>query len=159
FEITPENAVGISQIAQSVLERYSVAERTQVLAGVFLEDMLELIMEKNGNPGRIGNPGDTVNTGDTGNGGKTGSEGKPGNTGKHRRPGRRLRAECTLIVDPSGVRVILRDSGVIFDITDDDAIASSFRQYVVANMMAAQENKAYLVTTGYNRTELFFSQS
>ena len=66
-----------------------------------------------------------------------------------------LRAECTIIVEPSGVRLIMRDSGIIFDITDEDALPDSFQQYVVANLMAVQENKAYLTTTGYNRIELF----
>ena len=67
-----------------------------------------------------------------------------------------LRAECTIITEEDGVRVILRDSGVIFDITDTDARADSFRQYIVSNLMLNQDRKLYLTTTGYNRNELFF---
>lgn len=65
-------------------------------------------------------------------------------------------AECTILVEPEGVRMILRDSGRLFDITEADARADSFRQYVVAALMLAHEYKAYLITTGYNRNELFF---
>ncbi len=45
---------------------------------------------------------------------------------------------------------------MIFDITDEDALADSFRQYVVANMMVNLKTKAYVTTIGYNRNELFF---
>lgn len=68
-----------------------------------------------------------------------------------------LHAECTIIAEPDGVRLILRDSGTVFDATDEDAFPDSFRQYVVANLMSVQENKAYLTTTGYNRNELYFA--
>ena len=53
------------------------------------------------------------------------------------------------------VRMILRDSGILFDVTDAD----SLRQYVVARMMVAHDKKAYLTTTGYNRIELFFTKN
>ena len=72
-------------------------------------------------------------------------------------PGKRVFAECTIMVEEEGVRLILRDSGKIFDITDTDTLPDSFREYVVANLMiAAQEYKSYITTTGYNRNELFF---
>ena len=70
-----------------------------------------------------------------------------------------LYAECTLIIEPDGVRLILRDSGVIFNITDSDAKVNSFRQFIVSSLMIALEHKAYMTTTGYNRIELFFSFS
>ena len=53
------------------------------------------------------------------------------------------------------MRMILRDSGILFDVTDAD----SLRQYVVARMMVAHDKKAYLTTTGYNRIELFFTKN
>ena len=67
-----------------------------------------------------------------------------------------LKAECTIIAETGGVRLILRDSGVIFDVTQEDALPDPLRQYVVANMMQKQEHKAYLITTGYNLNEMFF---
>ena len=64
--------------------------------------------------------------------------------------------ECTLILEEEDVRMILRDTGLIFDLTDDDALPDSFRQYVVANMTSVLDNKVHLVTTGYNRHEFVF---
>ena len=109
----------MSQTADEVLSSFSVSKRTRLLAGVFIEDILMLVLEKN--------------------------EGK-----------KDLRAECTIIAESAGIRIILRDSGVVFDVTDEDALPDSFRQFVIANMMTIQENKAYITTTGYNRNELFF---
>ena len=77
---------------------------------------------------------------------------------KNREHGERLFAECTLIMEEEGARLILRDTGIIFDITDEDAAVDSFLQYTVANMMQAIDYKAYVVTTGYNRNELFFEE-
>lgn len=67
-----------------------------------------------------------------------------------------IRAECTVIREDDGLRLIFRDSGVIFDITDADTAVDSFRQYVIANLMIKQEEKLYMTTTGYNRSEFFF---
>ena len=67
-----------------------------------------------------------------------------------------LRAECTIIREDDGVRLIVRDSGVIFDITDSDGDINTFRQYIVSNLMLNQDRKLYMTTTGYNRNELFF---
>ena len=53
--------------------------------------------------------------------------------------------------------MILRDSGQIFNLAEEDALPASFRQYVVANMISVLESKAYLVNTGYNRHEFVFS--
>ena len=58
----------------------------------------------------------------------------------------------------SGVQLIIRDSGKSFDITNGDERVTSFRQYVISNLMTAQENKAYILTTEYNRIELLFGK-
>ena len=122
FEVNPKNAVEMSRTVNAQLQAFSVIERIRMLASVFIEDMLMLILEKN--PDR-----------------------------------KKLEAECTIIIEPDGVRLILRDSGVIFDITDEDALADSFRRYVAANLMANLKTKAYITTIGYNRNELFFPES
>ena len=67
-------------------------------------------------------------------------------------------AECTLILEEGNVRLILRDLGKIFDITDEEARPDSFRQYLVANMISVLEIKTFLVTTGYNRSEFVFTK-
>ena len=68
---------------------------------------------------------------------------------------KKLFAECTILSEPAGMRMILRDSGILFDVTDADSLPVSLRQYVVARMMVVHDKKAYLTTTGYNRIELF----
>ncbi len=65
-------------------------------------------------------------------------------------PGKKILAECTTDLNDD-VCLILRDSGVIFDITDTDLYVSSLRAFVVAGVMERQKKKAYLTTTGYNR--------
>ena len=121
FDITTENAVDMARTADGTLDRYAVTKRTRVLASLFVEEMLMLILEKN--------------------------------------PDTKVSAECTIIVEPTGIRLILRDSGKIFDITDEDSLVDSFRQYVISNLMVAHDSKAYLTTTGYNRNELFFPEN
>ena len=61
-------------------------------------------------------------------------------------------------MEDGGVRLIFRDTGMIFDLTDTDAKVASFLQYSVANMVNAIDNKVYVTTAGYNRNELFFSE-
>ena len=68
---------------------------------------------------------------------------------------KKLFAECTILSEPAGMWMILRDSGILFDVTDADSLPVSLRQYVVARMMVVHDKKAYLTTTGYNRIELF----
>ena len=69
---------------------------------------------------------------------------------------KKLYAELTIMLENEGVRMILRDSGIIFDLTDEDVKLGDFRQYVVANIMNSLSFKANILTTGYNRNEFFF---
>ena len=124
FDISPESAVEISRTADALLSSRSVSAETRMQAGLFLEEMLLLIMEKN-----------------------AGSKAS------------KVSAECTIIFEPSGTRLILRDSGILFDITDEDSPVSSFRQYLVSRLMVTHDQKAYMTTTGYNRNELFFEKA
>ena len=54
---------------------------------------------------------------------------------------KKLFAECTILSEPAGMRMILRDSGILFDVTDADSLPVSLRQYVVASMMVAHEKR------------------
>lgn len=65
-------------------------------------------------------------------------------------PGKKILAECTTDLNDD-VCLILRDSGIIFDIADTDLYVSSLRAFVVAGFMERQKKKAYLTTAGYNR--------
>lgn len=120
FEINAENAVEKSRSVDSVLRAYGISEKRRALISLFIEEMIQLIKEKN--PAAK----------------------------------KKLMGECTIIVLLSGVQLIMRDSGIPFDITNGDERVTSFRHYVISNLMNAQENKAYILTTGYNRVELLF---
>ena len=69
---------------------------------------------------------------------------------RDRNAGRRIRAEATVDLN-EGLVLVLRDDGVIFDITDVDARISSLRSYLVSNLMTAIPNRRNLTTTGFNR--------
>ncbi len=64
--------------------------------------------------------------------------------------GRKIRAEVTIDVS-NGVGVVERDDGVIFDITDADARATSFRSYFVSNLMMTIPVRRNMTTTSFNR--------
>ena len=74
---------------------------------------------------------------------------------KDRNRGRRVLGEVTLDLN-DGVRLILRDDGEIFDITDSDQEVSSLRTFLVASIMESQSGRLNLVTTGFNRNVFQF---
>lgn len=75
---------------------------------------------------------------------------------KNKEADKTVNVECTLMLLDDSVRMIIRDSGIIFNLTDSDTLPDSFRQYIVSNMINALDNKAHIRTTGYNRNEFFF---
>ncbi len=67
--------------------------------------------------------------------------------------------ELSLFFKPDSVLLILRDSGLLFDITDPDLKIKGLSGFVLNGLMKAhEEEKAYLVTTGYNRNMIRFSR-
>ena len=74
---------------------------------------------------------------------------------KDRNRGRKVLGEVTLDLN-DGVRLILRDDGEIFDITDSDQEISSLRTFLVASIMESQSGRLNLVTTGFNRNVFQF---
>lgn len=74
---------------------------------------------------------------------------------RDRNDGHEICAEVTLDLN-DGVRLTLRDDGMIFDITDADARISSLRSYLVASIMERQPGRLNLVTTGFNRNVFVF---
>ncbi len=69
---------------------------------------------------------------------------------RDRNVGKRIKAEVTVDLN-DGLTLVLRDDGVIFDITDTDARVSSLRSYLVSNLMTAIPSRRNLTTTGFNR--------
>ena len=70
----------------------------------------------------------------------------------------KLSAECNIILEEDGARLILRDTGIIFDITDSDASIDSFRQYFIGQILTIPNNRQYITSAGYNRSEFFFER-
>jgi len=74
---------------------------------------------------------------------------------RDRNRGKKILGEVTLDLN-DGVRLILRDDGEIFDITDADQEISSLRTFLVASIMERQSGRLNLVTTGFNRNVFEF---
>lgn len=67
--------------------------------------------------------------------------------------------EFSLFFEQDSVLVIQRDSGELFDITDPEFKIGGLSGFVLSGLMEAhKEEKAYLVTTGYNRNIIRFSR-
>lgn len=64
--------------------------------------------------------------------------------------------ECTVFFKENSVDMILRDSGVLFDISNQDASVISLRAYVVANMIAKYKNVSHLNASNTNRVTFSF---
>ncbi|MBQ7544741.1 MAG: ATP-binding protein [Synergistaceae bacterium] len=61
-------------------------------------------------------------------------------------------AEYTIEVDEDErVRIIIRDDGEIFDVTDEDLNVTSLRSYVVSRLMTRQRLRRNITTTSFNR--------
>lgn len=127
FEITEENAVDMSKTLMQLISETALISapeharrRVMELSGLFAEDMLLAVKERN--------PGEKT-----------------------------LDAELMVILDDDGIRLILRDSGILFDITEDDSKVSSFRDYIISRAITLSEYKSYTIATGYNRNEVFLS--
>lgn len=66
--------------------------------------------------------------------------------------------EFSLFYEEDSVLIIERDSGELFDLTDPDAEIKGLSSFVLGNLMQSHQEKAYLVTTGYNRNMMRFAR-
>ena len=66
--------------------------------------------------------------------------------------------ELSLFFGPDSVLIIQRDSGKLYDLTDPDAHINGLSGFILSGLMEAHKEKAYLVTTGYNRNMIRFSR-
>ena len=67
--------------------------------------------------------------------------------------------ELSLLFDDDSVLIIERDSGELFNLTDPDIQIKGLSGFILSGLMEAhKEEKAYLVTTGYNRNMIRFSR-
>lgn len=67
--------------------------------------------------------------------------------------------EISLFFEKDSVLIIERDSGELFDLTDPDLQIRGLSGFVLSGLMEANKEKAYLVTTGYNRNMIRFQHS
>lgn len=70
---------------------------------------------------------------------------------------RKVSMECSVMID-SEIQMIIRDDGCVRDITDSDARITSFRTYVLSQLMTRTPDNQNLVTTGYNRNVFRFKK-
>ena len=66
--------------------------------------------------------------------------------------------ELSLFFEVDSVLIIERDSGELFDLTDPDLQIQGLSGFVLSGLMEAHQEKAYLVTTGYNRNMIRFAR-
>ena len=66
--------------------------------------------------------------------------------------------ELSLFFEEGSVLIIERDSGKLFDLTESAVQVGDLSSFILSGMMEAHREKAYLVTTGYNRNMIRFSR-
>ncbi len=66
--------------------------------------------------------------------------------------------ELSLFFEDDQVLIVERDSGVLFDLTDPDAPVKGLSSFLLSGLMETHKDKAYLVTTGYNRNMIRFAK-
>ena len=64
--------------------------------------------------------------------------------------------ELSLFFEADSVLIIQRDSGELFDLTDPDLQIQGLSSFILSELVKAHSEKAYLVTTGYNRNMIRF---
>ena len=64
--------------------------------------------------------------------------------------------ELSIFFEDGSVFIIERDSGKLFDITDQDLHIAGLSSMFLSGLMESNKEKAYLVTTGYNRNMIRF---
>jgi len=67
--------------------------------------------------------------------------------------------ELSLLFEQGSVLIILRDSGELFDLTDPDLQIQGLSGFILSELIKTHQEKTYLVTTGYNRNMIRFSQN
>lgn len=65
-----------------------------------------------------------------------------------------LLVELSLFFEKESVLIIIRDSGILFNLTESDVQVGE-----LSGLMEAHREKAYLITTGYNRNMIRFAQA
>ena len=75
---------------------------------------------------------------------------------RNRKAKKPLLIELSLFFEEGSVLVIERDSGILFNLTEPDVRIGELSSFILSGLMEAHQEKAYLVTTGYNRNMIRF---
>ena len=67
--------------------------------------------------------------------------------------------ELSIFFEDDSALIIERDSGKLVDLTNPDAHIRGMSGFILGGLMAAHQEKAYLVTTGYNRNMIRFPRA
>ena len=78
---------------------------------------------------------------------------------RNRKSKKPILIEYSLFYEADSVLIIERDSGELFDLTSSDLEIKGLSGFVINGLMETQKEKAYLVTTGYNRNVIRFSRA
>ena len=78
---------------------------------------------------------------------------------KNKQAKKPLLIELSLFFEEDSVLIVERDAGELFDITDPNMQVKGLSSFILSGLMEAHEEKAYLVTTGYNRNMIRFSKT
>ena len=63
-----------------------------------------------------------------------------------------VQAECAILLQDDNIRIITRDTGIKFDLSDSDMPVESLRAYVISTVSTKMvSNKQHLVTMSFNR--------
>ena len=76
-----------------------------------------------------------------------------------RNHGERVLIEYSLLFEEDYVRLVIRDSGVVFDVTDPDIRITGLSSFVISSLLRMKDEKAYITTTGYNRNLIRFDSA
>lgn len=68
-----------------------------------------------------------------------------------RNEGKKVLTECNLLISDQSLRLITRDNGRIFDITDANAKVKDLRSYVLARLMENNPGRSNTTTVSFNR--------
>ena len=71
-------------------------------------------------------------------------------------PEAKVLGECGVILEEEGVRIIIKDDGALFDLSDENASLGSFTAFAVSSYMSSMGRyKQNLTTMSYNRNTFF----
>ena len=70
---------------------------------------------------------------------------------KSKNEGRKVLASCTLFADGNKLTLVMKDDGVVFDITDPDNKIKSLRDYVVSCLMTGDFISSNITSVSFNK--------